>query len=328
MGQHEGQFFTEIAFPQIVHEPLDPSRPFALSAQAIILRFFKEVLDARPRVLANDDIEAVHEIRVAARRTRTALQTFSTLWGDKDVRHWLDYLARVADAFTVARDTDVLIEYLDKQLKGLGAEEQKQRAAALGWLLQRARQRRDEEQPRLEKLLRRGERDHSAAAFVSFFSLKPVDLWQFDQPGPGEAPVTTEEQALAEPDAGQWDEHLSILPEPEESGTDVAAVPEAASPAPESAAPQAVEPRYAEPQEADTQIAEPQAAAAPAEEQHSEPELEAESEADKAESVEERQQRERDAGLVISLGRNPWLDPAAPDDNAGQSGPEVHDGQG
>ncbi len=199
MGHQEGQSFTDIRFPGIIAEPLDPGRPFAVSAQATILRYFKEVLDARPHVMANDDIEAVHEIRVAARRTRTALQTFSTLWPEKDVRHWLDYLAKIADAFTIARDTDVLIEYLEKQLKGAaGKDEQAHRAAAMAWLLERARQRRSKEQPILEKLLRKSEKDHSAEAFVGFFSLKPVNLWQFDQLPPEPEPEPEPETELEE----------------------------------------------------------------------------------------------------------------------------------
>lgn len=183
VGQHEGQGFTDIAFPDIVSEPLDGSRPFAVSAQATILRYFKELLDARPGVRANEDIEAVHEIRVAARRTRTALQTFAALWSESQCRRWLDYLAKLADTFTIARDTDVLIEYLTKQLKSAEG----QRAIAMSWLLERARQRREEEQPGLEKLLRRSEKDGSAQEFVKFFSTTPVDLWLLNKPAMPEA---------------------------------------------------------------------------------------------------------------------------------------------
>jgi CHAD domain-containing protein len=110
---------------------------------------------------------------VAARRCRTALQTFGNLWGAERVKRYRKYLASFADAFGVSRDLDVMVIYLREQL----AAAQGERAAAYCWLLERNIERRLQEQPRLEKSLLRLEKHGFASEFVDYFSRQPVDLW-------------------------------------------------------------------------------------------------------------------------------------------------------
>jgi CHAD domain-containing protein len=164
---------SEVAFPPIVTEPLDPAWDLGVAAQHIVLTRFRQLLEQRQVVWDNADLEGVHEIRVAARRTRTALQTLSVLWDETSLRRFERYLERFATEFGVARDLDVMIIYLREQLEQAAGE----RAAALSWLLERNVERRAAEQTNLMKVLQQFERDSFPAAFVAYFSGLPVDLW-------------------------------------------------------------------------------------------------------------------------------------------------------
>jgi hypothetical protein len=95
-------------------------------------------------------------------------------------------VARFADAFGTARDLDVMLIWLDEQLKAADAD----RAAAYTWLRQRNHERRQLEQPRLEKTLLVLERDGFPAAFAAYFSRLPLDLWELAPPA--DKPVATE----------------------------------------------------------------------------------------------------------------------------------------
>jgi CHAD domain-containing protein len=187
--------FSDVEFPPLLEEGLNPAWDLGVAAQHIVLTHFREMLRRRKGVWRNDDDEDVHQIRVAARRCRTALQTFAALWDDKQARKFGDYLARFAEAFNVARDIDVMLIWLREQLESADEDH----AAGYRWLLERNTAKRQAEQHRLEKALAKLERDGLPAAFVSYFSHLPLDLWELHPPGPA-APA---EQAAppADPEA-------------------------------------------------------------------------------------------------------------------------------
>jgi CHAD domain-containing protein len=165
--------FAEVRFPEVINLPPDPRWSFGITAQSTVLRHFREVLMQRAVVWVNDEVEGVHQIRVAARRTRTALQTFEGLWSGKEVRRYLRYLGDFADQFGVARDLDVMVIYLQAELEKARGE----RREGLVWLLERNTELRLHQQPKLEQTLRRMEDEGFPTEFVSFFSAAPVDLW-------------------------------------------------------------------------------------------------------------------------------------------------------
>ena len=165
--------FTEIQFPQLASQPADPGWPLGLYAQHIILDRFKALLEQRAVVWLNEEVEGVHQIRVAARRCRTALQTFAPLWPALDVKRFLYYLTTLADTFGTARDLDVMLIYLRGQLETATGDE----ATAYRWLLERNEQLRAAEQPKLEQVLIKMEEDQFAQALVAYFSAVPEDMW-------------------------------------------------------------------------------------------------------------------------------------------------------
>ena len=168
--------FAEIALPPVVGRPADPAWELGCYAQHTVLTYFGQLLAQRRVVWDNEEVEGVHQIRVAARRCRTALQTFATLWPDGEAAEFAKYLARFADTFGVARDLDVLIIYLNEQLADAGGD----RATAYQWLLRRNVALREQEQQRLEERLRQFEQDQFAAHLVDYFAHQPTDLWALE----------------------------------------------------------------------------------------------------------------------------------------------------
>jgi len=170
----EPPVFAEVEFPPVVSEPLDCSATLGVSAQCIVLRHFREMLEQREHAWHADEVEAVHRLRVAARRTRTALQTFGSLWeGNREAQQHLKTLSDFADAFNSARDLDVMFIYRNEQL----GRADDHRNPAITWLLTRNEKLREEQRPRLHKALRLLEKKRVPEKFVSYFSRKPFDLW-------------------------------------------------------------------------------------------------------------------------------------------------------
>lgn len=182
-----------VEFPPLLAEPLDPEWELGVAAQHIVLSHFREMLNWRSAVIKNLDVEAVHQIRVSARRCRTALQTFAALWPDKTARRFASYIASFADSFGTARDIDVMIIWLEQQLAAADTE----RASAIRWLIARNRARREAEQPGLEQAIFKLDQDGFPAAFIAYYSRLPLDLWELALPARGEpAEAIPEEQEL------------------------------------------------------------------------------------------------------------------------------------
>jgi CHAD domain-containing protein len=182
--------FAAVDFPPLVAETLSPGWPLAASAQYLALRYFSELLSHREGAWDAGHPESIHQIRVAARRARTALQTFSSLWSGKEAARYLDMLADFASSFDAARDLDTMILYLEAEVERAEGP----RRTALALLLEHNLQRRAEVQPLIRKALLRFEKGKEAKRFVEFFSRRPLDLWTLTStvPEPDVNPLSSE----------------------------------------------------------------------------------------------------------------------------------------
>jgi CHAD domain-containing protein len=109
------------------------------AAQAILQR--AEVM-ARQGVAVreNRDVEAVHDMRVASRRLRTALELFEDCLPARKARPWRKAIRRVTKALGQARDSDVQIESVKDFLDDV---EDRRLRPGIQRLLLRLRQQRD-----------------------------------------------------------------------------------------------------------------------------------------------------------------------------------------
>ncbi len=84
----------------------------AAAASAVEVRT-EEVFSFRDRVLDTDDIEGVHDMRVATRRLRAVLEIFAVCFPKKRHRRLLKRVKRLADVLGERRDPDVMIDRLE-----------------------------------------------------------------------------------------------------------------------------------------------------------------------------------------------------------------------
>src|SRR4051794_32999964 len=100
---------------------LDPFAPFGEAARAIIAVRGAEVFEHEHDVLDTSDIERVHDMRVATRRLRAALEVFAEAFPGSALRPVLRDVKRLADALGARRDPDVHLEELGALRESLDA---------------------------------------------------------------------------------------------------------------------------------------------------------------------------------------------------------------
>jgi len=92
---------------------LDCEEPFAGAAARVVATRAEEVFEHSAGVLDIGDPERVHDMRVATRRLRAAMEVFATCFPRKRHRKALKQVKALADALGARRDCDVEIEFLE-----------------------------------------------------------------------------------------------------------------------------------------------------------------------------------------------------------------------
>lgn len=124
---------------------------FAESGRRLLLERTEKMLEWRNEVLRDEDIEAVHRMRVASRRLRALLDAYEMACDPRQFRKAYRLVKDLADRLGEARDTDVMIANLRIQLEQMPLEER----AGMEWLLQRLVAYRRQLQQRLALFLRK-----------------------------------------------------------------------------------------------------------------------------------------------------------------------------
>ena len=103
---------------------LDPFAPLGEAARRVIAVRGGELFEHSEGVLDTSDIERVHDMRVATRRLRAALEVFSDAFPKNELKPVLRDVKALADALGERRDPDVHIEEYTKLRDSLGAADQ------------------------------------------------------------------------------------------------------------------------------------------------------------------------------------------------------------
>ena len=122
---------------------------FTQAGQRLLKERLQKMLDWRSDVVRNEDVEAVHKMRVASRRLRAALDAYEAICAPKPFRQLYRSVKKAADLLGQARDTDVMIENLQSRKKLASLEEQ----AGLEWLIERLKRYRQSHQKLLAAFL-------------------------------------------------------------------------------------------------------------------------------------------------------------------------------
>lgn len=115
---------------------LDCEEPFSLTAVRVVEVRAAEVFEHAEGVLDLDDTERVHDMRVATRRLRAAMEVFESCFPRKRHRKVLKRVKALADALGERRDRDVTIELLE----GLAGELREGDRDALAALIESQRE--------------------------------------------------------------------------------------------------------------------------------------------------------------------------------------------
>jgi CHAD domain-containing protein len=120
------------------YEPLTPEMPIDQAARAIVRALLAAVVNEAPAVLRND-VKATHDMRVAIRRLRTALATFSSSFPKKRLAAHAGEIRRAARRLGAVRDADVHLAVLRGALGGATEAEMPGVAYAIETLTARRR---------------------------------------------------------------------------------------------------------------------------------------------------------------------------------------------
>jgi CHAD domain-containing protein len=88
--------------------------PFGAAAARVVSVRADELLEQSEGVLDTSDIERVHDMRVASRRLRAAMEVFEPCFPSKRFRAVLEHVKAIADALGERRDRDVSIVALER----------------------------------------------------------------------------------------------------------------------------------------------------------------------------------------------------------------------
>jgi len=125
---------------------LDADQPYTAAAAKVVAVRAREVADHSRDVLDTGDIERVHDMRVATRRLRAALEVFAPCFPKREHKQVLRDVKDVADALGERRDADVAIDALDRFGEGLAAPDR----PGIAGLVERIRAEQAEANARLE----------------------------------------------------------------------------------------------------------------------------------------------------------------------------------
>jgi len=101
---------------------LEAQTPYAEAAARTVRVRSAELFEHAGRVLDTDDIEGVHDMRVATRRLRAALEVFQPCFEPKAFEEVLRDVKRLADALGARRDPDVQLGEMEALAERLAVE--------------------------------------------------------------------------------------------------------------------------------------------------------------------------------------------------------------
>jgi CHAD domain-containing protein len=107
----EATLQIEIPYPKSRQSiGVNPDDTMAESGKKVWLYYFAEMLSHEEGTLLGENVEELHDMRVATRRMRTAFDIFSTAFDQKTMKRHLKGLRNIGRALGQVRDMDVILE--------------------------------------------------------------------------------------------------------------------------------------------------------------------------------------------------------------------------
>ena len=134
-------------------------------ARQIVVAYFREMMSYKTGASDGTDIEFVHDMRVASRRLRAAMDNFAECFEKESFKKYYKQIKTITRTMGAVRDLDVLIVRFQKELSALTETEQRD----IQGLIEHLQQKREEaRKPMLELFTEIDETDFETQ-FLTFF---------------------------------------------------------------------------------------------------------------------------------------------------------------
>lgn len=134
LKQLESDFITAVHEATATQRGHSSELTYIETSQAIILERLKEMEGLSSGLFQPFEIETLHEMRIAAKRLRYAVELFQQCWG-RAITTYAKRIARIQTALGEVHDCDVWIENVGKQIITARKHKQQDQVSALMWLL-------------------------------------------------------------------------------------------------------------------------------------------------------------------------------------------------
>lgn len=114
-----------------------PDKSLETCARLIIVGYFNEMMSHKDGAIDGTDIEFVHDMRVASRRLRAAMDNFSDCFQSEPFKQYYKQIRTITRAMGTVRDLDVLIRHFQSEIQSLPTHEQKDIQGLIELLQQR-----------------------------------------------------------------------------------------------------------------------------------------------------------------------------------------------
>lgn len=104
---------------------ISPDKTLETCARLIIVAYFREMMSHKVGASEGVDIEFVHNMRVASRRLRAAMDNFVTCFEVEPFKKHYKQVRTITRTMGAVRDLDVLITHFKRKFNTLSAAEQR-----------------------------------------------------------------------------------------------------------------------------------------------------------------------------------------------------------
>lgn len=151
---------------EAAQQPVSADDPIAEAGRKVLLQQFRTMLKHEAGSRTGEDVEDVHDMRVASRRIRSTLRLLEPYFKPRRIRAYKPMLSKIADVLGGVRDLDVLIEDVTSYGEGLSDAER----AHLDPVIARLNAGRVEARVALNALFDRGQYARFIADFAKFLT--------------------------------------------------------------------------------------------------------------------------------------------------------------
>lgn len=142
-----------------------PDKTLETCARQIIVGYFHEMMSHKAGASDGVDIEFVHDMRVASRRLRAAMDNFADCFEKEPFKKYYKQIQTITRTMGTVRDLDVLIAHFQNELKTLSDMEQDDIIV----LIEHLQQKREEAQEPMLELFTELEIRNFDRQFLTFF---------------------------------------------------------------------------------------------------------------------------------------------------------------